>query len=219
MKKILIIYLCLFTQVSCEIEDLNKKEKVNTNKIINLLINEIIDKQLVYFAFPAPPPNLELSLDSLYKEIEKDRAIPKDTVQIINKMIIEQGKLLIAVDSSFFTLNEKHLKQSECNKKDDFNNTFKIKNIKKIDFNKIQKSNFYKIIPSTTGKILSNKNQRLNYHMHLGFSEIAYNKENSKAIIIVGVALTKLNGFTSIYYLEKKNGLWKIECKKELNIS
>lgn len=209
----------MVTQFSCEIGGLNKKEKVNTNKIINLLINKIIDKQLVYYAFPAHPPNHEISLDSLYKKVEKEGAISKDTVQIINKMIIEQGKLLVAIDSSLFTLNENHIKQSKCNKKNDFNNSYKIKNIKKIDFNKIQKSNFYEVIPSTTGKRLSNKNQSLNYHMHLSFSEIVYNKENSKAVIIVGVALTKLNGFTSIYYLEKKNGLWKVECKKELNIS
>jgi len=214
MKKNAILFLCIVLLASCGIGDVNKEEKINRNEIVGYLIDNILHKQLVFYAFPAPPPYPDVSLDSLYAIIEKDRSIPKDTVRAIRKTIIEHGKLLVAVDASFFVLKENYLEQLTCKKKDDFKDSFEIGNVKGIDFNKIQKSKFYEIIPLVEGKIPFSDNQRLNYHIHLGFSEIAYNKKNTSAIVIVNIVLTRMHSFTSVYHLKKKDGLWKIACKE-----
>ena len=43
--------------------------------------------------------------------------------------------------------------------------------------------------------------------------------EKNKAIVIMGASFGKLNGFSSIYFLEKKNGNWIIKYENGLSIS
>ena len=57
------------------------------------------------------------------------------------------------------------------------------------------------------------------YNMVLSFSRISFNKEYTKAIIIMGAGFGKLNGFSAIYFLEKKKEKWFIKCEKGLTIS
>ena len=45
------------------------------------------------------------------------------------------------------------------------------------------------------------------------------NQKRNKAILIVGVGLGRLNGFSAIYFLEKRKAKWFIKYKKGLTIS
>ena len=57
------------------------------------------------------------------------------------------------------------------------------------------------------------------YDIIINFSRIAFNENNTKAIVIMGVGFGKLNGFSAMYFLEKKNDKWYIKYEKGLTIS
>ncbi len=51
------------------------------------------------------------------------------------------------------------------------------------------------------------------------FSKIVFNKSFTKAVLDLGVVFDKLNGVTSLLYLEKEYGVWVIKKEKVLTIS
>ncbi|MCD8434113.1 hypothetical protein LNJ03_02195 [Tenacibaculum dicentrarchi] len=53
----------------------------------------------------------------------------------------------------------------------------------------------------------------------LSFSRIAFNKEKKKAIVIVATSFGRLNGFSTLYFLQKEKGIWEIKCEEGLTIS
>ncbi len=55
--------------------------------------------------------------------------------------------------------------------------------------------------------------------MLFSFSNITFNKKYNKAIVVVGVSFGKLNGFSTLIYLEKKHLHWEIKCEEVLSIS
>ena len=55
--------------------------------------------------------------------------------------------------------------------------------------------------------------------MLFSFSNITFNKKYNKAIVAVGVSFGKLNGFSTLIYLEKKYFHWEIKCEETLSIS
>jgi hypothetical protein len=58
-----------------------------------------------------------------------------------------------------------------------------------------------------------------NYDWVLLFSDIIFNKTKNKAIVLVNSSTDKLSGSSTLYLLEKENGLWKIFKKKIISVS
>ncbi len=57
------------------------------------------------------------------------------------------------------------------------------------------------------------------YSWFLYLSEIKFNNKKNKAIVLVNHTTGKLSGSSTLYYLEKKNSVWKILNKRIMTIS
>ena len=53
----------------------------------------------------------------------------------------------------------------------------------------------------------------------LNFSDITFNKDYTKALLIIGISHGRLDGFSTLIYLEKKHYHWQIICQKVVSIS
>ncbi len=63
------------------------------------------------------------------------------------------------------------------------------------------------------------KSFRGNFNVYISFSHIIFNKERNKAMVLMGVAYSSLNGSYDICFLQKVNGVWRIEGYQNISIS
>ena len=232
MKKLSIILLTVIL-LGCNGKQ-NNKEVNDTYDVLKVMYDYIITSHLEIVALPQPPigpPPFDLKissdskkrLDSIRKLAELDWSIPKDTIKAIKSFIKKNGRYIVSIDSILrppFTsdIQERYLKEYL-----DFNEVYtsfkKIKDSTNINISKIPNNQYSYIIPY---KNYYNNMPRKGYDkidIGLWFSNIAFNEEGNKAIIIVGVGMGKLNGFSSIFFLKKRKGKWFIKHKKGLTIS
>ncbi len=183
--------------ISCAKKEIKKEHE--TYKIISLLIDEFGK------APPPPPPPGELyslsekQKDSIYNQAQKIVIYPTFYVRkdklTYNKNYGEEFKNL--------TDNLRGLKANE------------LFNLSKVHI----KRPFELSILDTLKKKKDRRYIEKNFDKLLIFSNISFNDTYTKAVAIVGVNMGPLNGYSSLVFLEKKNGKWNIKGTDTLSIS
>ncbi|QMU62952.1 MAG: hypothetical protein GKR88_00800 [Flavobacteriaceae bacterium] len=221
MKKIFILFTIVFLSfLGCNSHNNSNYELEEIYNVLGTLSSYITNKKMVFYALPAPPPIEKVSLDSI---IELYRN--KDTTKLINSLVKKNGRLIVAVDPKLnppYLLDAKKYYLQKCLKQD-FNEVYSnfksIKDTVDIDVSKIQMDNYSFIIPYRDHyKSLTRKGCE-KFNVLLKFSRIAFNKDYTKAIVIMSAGFGKLNGFSAVYFLDKDGSTWVIKCDKGLTIS
>ncbi|WP_062056221.1 hypothetical protein [Aquimarina longa] len=198
MKKHIIIPL-LILGISCS----NSNKKNDTKSIKYNVLSSIIDK---FGQAQIPPP------------------FPGENINFTSQQLdsIRNQKQKIALYPIFIKSNENiDIKY----KKDDLFNQLlqNLKNIEdslKIEPSKIRTKIQHDLSILDTIKNKTNKHYiSYNYDKLISLSPIVFNKNYNKAIVLVGVKIGYLNSGSSIVFLEKKNGTWRIVYSKEFEVS
>ncbi|GGG91003.1 hypothetical protein GCM10011416_04420 [Polaribacter pacificus] len=185
---------------------------LDTTEIISLLYNKISEQEAKFSAFPPEPPVFPIK-----KKLDFDIKI--DTNKILNALLRKRGKSIVAIDTVLKgaqldnTLDIKDIEYADILKK-----LISTDNIENIDPLKIKASKYSLIIPFTgDSRQLRNKETKKKTFF-LRFSKIAYNEELNKAIVKMSVSFSKLNGFSSLFFMKKENDKWVIKHEKNLTI-
>jgi len=202
--KIFKISLLLIVFVSCN-QKLNHDEDIY--EIINLLSKETIANNKL---FVPPPPNTKAN-DSLIKYKRKL------TPSYYNKL-----KYTIAVVPYFKNTFTSENSSIKCN---EFKELYKFllttKNTEKeLLISKIKQKGDI-IIPFTDDMITKGRKDfvDMGFDIIFQFSNVQFNKDKTKAVIIFSSSTSTLAGSSSLYFLKKQNGKWFISCTKLLSIS
>lgn len=211
-SKYLLIVVVLFF-ISCKKEPSTKNiEEKNTYQIITNLLSDLRESMILPPRFPPPPSNEKYNYtiqDSLssYKYFYK-QTIRKKTIAFLPETFILDKKKEKAKTLEKCTTDKNLIHLFLTRKKEKNIAITKIANLKKDSL----------IYYTEKHKMMLGKGFQ-EIDMLLSFSNITFNKDYTKAIIIVGVSYGKLNGFSTLIYLEKKHYHWKIKCEKVLTIS
>ena len=224
MKNLIIIISCFTLFCSCRKKGFKNLEQENTYEVLSVLYNRISKDEIISAAFPVQPPNPNISWDSIKKNMELDREIEKDTVRIIDDLIKKNGRLIVAINSTLFVpytddFKNEHFKEYLDNYSELFYSFKKIKDTLPIDVSKIPINKYSYILPYQEYYSKMPKRGYDKYDIIINFSRIAFNENNTKAIVIMGVGFGKLNGFSAMYFLENTKGKWFIKHEKGLTIS
>ncbi|WP_282079577.1 hypothetical protein [Aquimarina algiphila] len=188
----LIILILTFSCTSIEEE----REK-NQYEIISILIEHFGKSD-----FPPPPPGRSYT----FSKIQLDS--------------IRSQKQNIALYPVLKDSNDNFLKSDS----DDFNIlTQNLKNLKEkifIDISKINLKTAHNISILDTLKLASDRNSVYNdFNKIISFSQISFNQEYTKAVLVVGVSKGYLNGYASLVFLEKIDNIWQIKGTDTFSIS
>ncbi len=192
-----LMVLSFFYLVACE----NGKEKLlESYNIYNLILNDFEYRAIIKPNF-APPPSGHYEYtksDSLSKYLYFYQQYAKKNIIHLDEttLQIQKENLHILKDCETFI----DLK--------DFVISGKQNNIDAKYLNSLRKS-----------EIVNQINSEIKADAVLSFSDVVFNKNKDKAILLLAVNFSELNGFTSIIYLEKNHYLWNIICEKTISIS
>lgn len=219
MKKLLIILPLLFF-LNCK--ETQKEGKEAKYEVVQTLYNYITKHHTHILAFPVSPPDPKIESDSLQKILERDRKIIKDTTKIVNSFLEKKGKSVVCIDkkqSPSIGLSKRKIPCITKNFDSLYNDFIKIKGTQTLDLTKIKDNRYSVIIPYHDYYPKMSDKGFDKCDMVLTFSRIAFNKEESKAIVIMATNFGRLNGFSALYFLEKEKEEWKIKCREGLSIS
>lgn len=191
-----ILFLSIFL-FSCT-SKVTKKEN-ETYKIISLLIDEFGK------ASPPPPPPGEL-----YSLSEKQ----KDSINNQDQNIVLYPTFYVRRDEI------KYNKNYGNEFKDLTNNLRDLESNELLNLSKIRIKRPYQLsILDTLKKKKDRRYIEKNFDKLLIFSNISFNESHTKAVVTVGVNMGPLNGYSSLVFLEKQNGEWRIKGTNTLSIS
>lgn len=201
--------LSLFLFSSCE---QHIEEEENTYQIVSMLIKKTQRKSNLPPSFPPSPDKGTLH-----------RFTVKDSLNIY-KYYFEQSfkSWVIEVNNNMSGTNTKYNLKSNCVYRSNelLKHYYSLKNDVFLDINKISSANN---LDSIINKDNSNKiysDLKLGKpKMRVSFSRIAFDKNYSKALLVMSVEFGKLDGFSALIFLEKEYFHWKIKCEKLLTIS
>ncbi len=199
------IILLVFLLFSCNKK--NNKTEENTYRIISYIIGDMQNSALFV---PLPPP------------FEGRSHTIKDSLLSYKKFYdVYHKQKTIAIVKEMSCRNQKYTFDNHCSVDvtkllDKFHN---LKETKFIDINKIGRNNNTFIYYDKGFKKLQRKGFGTKMDLVFSFSRIAFNKQNNKAIVVVGVSMRRLNGVSVLFYLEKKHYHWNIVYQKVLSIS
>ncbi|MGG8498171.1 hypothetical protein ACQY1Q_17355 [Tenacibaculum sp. TC6] len=225
MRNIKLIFIFLLVFTSCKNVTPNYTTD-DTHEILQALFDYTTKTHVNFIAFPPkitpPSPNSNINSDSIKKLIELDRKIYKDSNNILNKYIRHNGRFIIGIDSILSISYCKDLKLKSCKTeefKQLYDNLVSLDKEDSIDLTKIKDNKYSVIIPYQHyyEKTLDKGFEK--YDFIFKFSRIAFNKQNTKAIVIMGVSSGRLNGFSTLFFLEKNKGTWHIICKQGVSLS
>lgn len=207
--RILIISLIF---LSCSTNNTSSSDEEDIYRIISKLTSRVKEQSLLYPTFPPPPSKAKYTFTT------------KDSLMRFKRFYEQyKGKKIIAFDQIMFNLPESikiDLIDCQFDSKSFIRHSIRTKTKNGlIDVNKLFISNKDSLL--IYGDSLKNK---LDEGFHeidflLSFSEIMFNDDYDKAVLIVNVKFEKLDSFSTIIYLEKKHYHWKIVCEEVLNIS
>lgn len=181
----------------------NNLEEENTYQILSLLLNKFSDSKGFHPNFPPNPEGKEYIFST------------KDSLQLYKyfyKKITD--KKIIAISPKMFTIKDSLRFKNDCTI--NLNLIKNNKNIDKIDLAKISILKNDSLIYFLGNKKKEYPNQS---NIYFNFSKIIFSNDYKKAVIALGISFGKLNGFTTLIYLEKNIYHWNIKCERELNIS
>lgn len=89
-----------------------------------------------------------------------------------------------------------------------------------IDINKIRVPNNVKLVIADTAKIKQDRYYiEKNYNIWLTFLKVYFKDTQDRAIIVAGLSRGYLSGGTSVFFLEKIDGIWQKVGSQSLSIS
>ncbi|WP_281991565.1 hypothetical protein [Aquimarina aggregata] len=198
MKNLFRLYLLFIFFLSCK----SNVEEKETYEIISLITQEY---GLPLPPVPPPPPAKlpslkEMGWDSI-KKLKQDIAV-YPILKNNNKALSDFSELK---DIEFKTFFEKIKKN---------------KKVLRLDLSKFNVKKQFQLSIIDTSLLKKDKYYvDKNFDKLLTFQNISFNNEFNKAIIIIGVSIGPLNGYSSLVFLEKKNGNWTIKNSKTISIS
>lgn len=210
-----ILLVIVFLLFSCkEKKQTSSIKEENTYQIIGLLLNDHRESMVVHPGFPPPPDG------AIYEFTTKDSLW---SYKYFYKQTIR--KKTIAFWPQIYPLGKKHKKDllktiKKCTNDNQLITPFlKSEKSIKIDINKINNPKKDSLIYYTEKhkKMLRRGYQEID--MMLSFSDITFNKDYTKALLVSGRSFEKLDGISILIYLEKKYYHWEIKCEKVLSIS
>jgi len=206
----------------------------NRYQVISLLYTNLVDStDNIHSVLPGPPPKTDSSLTK--KQLDSiDLAYLKLTQKLISenfkkKKISKKYKIAIyPVLNNKSNLNfELNIEFKEyknlfdkLNNNNNNNNNSNSKNVDNIDISKIHTNRNDSIFYFNDNLLKKYDKDFHEFDYLINFSNVVFNKNYSRAIIVCSISSSKLASVSSIYFLEKtKNGRWIIEFEKELTIS
>ena len=197
MKSPLLILSFLLLLFSCTKE--NSLKERNIYQIVSLLVDDF-GRPFI----PPPPPNeintyTDIQLDSIFNQKQKISIYP--VFQKVNNKFshkkaydVEFNKLMDSLKDVYFD--------------------------KKVDISKIKINRPFNLSIIDTIKVRQDRRYlEENFDKLLSFYNISFNEKQTKAVTIIGVGMGTLNGYTSLVFLEKINGKWKIKGVDTFSIS
>jgi len=213
MRNIGIVFILVYTMfVSGCAKKKHILEQNNINTIASLVLDDVVSKIVIESAFSPQPPDPRLNLEEMIETLDKERSIPKDTVKTLQRILKEQGKIVVALDTFSHSLNRKKLESQKCIDTLNLKDSFKLNN-KSIDVSILEGNEYSDIIFYKKGTKWIGVKNTFNFNVIVSISKISFDDKNLKAIVTLSVGYNPLSGYSMLYYLEKKNGSWKIECK------
>jgi hypothetical protein len=217
--------MILFICVSCNNE--NNQIEQNKYQILNLIYSDFSKQQMEFFVFPErslPLPkgvdytkllNNKAYSDSLHKIVYSSIISKEDSLKKINNYIHEkENQQIFAFD---LTMKRYHNLKNKI--KPIINNDFKNLYNEFIDFNRIDTLNINKIKSKNNDSIIQLKRENLDFknnNIIISFSNIVFNSNFSKSIIIATKSWSALDSYSLIYFLEKRNNIWVVTLEKTL---
>lgn len=225
MKNLTIILLALIL-LGCNKKQYNKEADIY--KVLEAINNEFITSRVKANVFQPSPPtykNQNISWDSINKLIELDKLIPKDTIKKMDSLIKKYGRFLVDIDTILRPPNNLDIKEKDIKEYLNlgFNQIYlsfkKIKDSISIDISKIPNNKYSYILPYHRGFYKLYPRKPYSSLFVIFFTNIVFNQEKNKAIIVMKVRKSRKSGFSTMYFLEKRKGKWFIKHIKELSIS
>lgn len=223
MKKLTIVLLAIIL-LGCNEKQNNKEADIY--KILEVINNRFVISRVKANVFQPLPPsykNQNISWDSINRLMESDKLIPKDTVKKMASLIKKYGRFLVDIDTILRSPSNLGIKEKEITKYLNFNKIYiSFKNIKdsiSIDVSKIPNNKYSYILPYDRGFYQLYPKKPYNSHFVILFTNIAFNQERDKAIIVMKLKKSRKSGFSTMYFLEKRKGKWSIKYEKRLTIS
>jgi hypothetical protein len=208
--KILVFILFSSICYSCKCD--NNKEEENTYQVLSFLTNEFTaNSRKLIFSFPPPPNGAKLK----YQFSIKDSLFLYK--QFYEKMIKQK---VVALNPKMFGIDEEYFFKENCDVNQKLlKSFFSLKKSKKVDLTKIVLYKKDSLIYYTNNHEKKQTKGFDEIDICLNFSRINFSKNYKEAILILGISYGKLNGFSTLYLLEKINKKWYIKCEKGLAIS
>lgn len=214
----------LFTVSCISTKDIREENKY---QIINLIYDNFSNEYMTFFVFPARPSVLpdtdidyrrmlgdETYMDSLHKITSSNKISKNDSLLKINIYIDNnENQQIFAFDlkmEKYHNLKDRGIEKN----KTDFEKLYK----KFVVSKKTDTLNIHNILPKNNDSIIVYRKELLKdkvgveyekFNVLISFSNIVFNNDYSKAILIGTRGFSGTNSHSLIYFLEKQNGKWK----------
>ena len=217
--KTYIIILVFLTLLSCK----KNNDKIKNNyHIISLIYTNMLNQIDVLPPLPPPPPLIE----GEYSQKQRDsidlsylRLREKLTSENLKKGLLKKEKKIIAISKEFMQIGDTNLKLN-----DDYSNLLtkleSVKKIKQIDISKIKTNRKDSIFYFNKNLLTKDSKEFNTFDFLVSFSQVIFNENYERAIVVGALSNSKLSGASIIYFLKKtENGCWIIEYEKGLSMS
>lgn len=204
MKKLTILLLFIVSIFSCQRNYDNAKS--NSYKILSVMY----DTLAIQIPAPIPPIHKKTTIKDSIKIIEM--------VQYYNEKRLKT-KQIVAINPILLPVNNIEYLHLDQPFKGLVQKLDSIENSEYLDITRIKTNRKDSIIAFNDSLLEKNIKDYLKFNKLLSFSRIAYNEDNTMAVIVASSSTSSLAGFRAIFFLNKSNGKWIIIKEIGLNIS
>lgn len=224
IKCLIILLLCF----SCNNKEM-KREK-NKYQILNLIYSDYSKHQMEFFVFPTKPSNLNIDYsrvfelkDTIYADSTRNvltkKINKKDSIKRIkNYLSNKKNRQIFAINSKMYKYHS--LKDKKINIKG-FEDLYKrfvvLEKIDSLNIHKILSKNNDSLNPFNESLLKNNTGADFGrFNVLISFSNISFNNDYTKAIILGTRSFSGTDSHSLIYFLEKQNGKWEKKFKQSL---
>lgn len=210
--KLIKYFIILLVCISCDSNE-NKSDK-NKYHILNLIYRDYSKYQMEFFVFQAkqPPPPSNSSYKG--KNSKLNLLNKKDSlIKIKNYIRNKENQQIFAFDSKmkrYHNMKGRKLKENMIAFESLYKDFVASKKIDFLDINKITPQNNDKLTVFKSELLKNKVNVEFeSFDVFVSFSDIIFNNNYSKAIVIGTRSFSRTDTHSFIYFLEKQNGKWE----------